>query len=209
MNIGLFSSCYEIPESLVGDKPVEIHATSGCVYPLGIDSIWKVAENQMQFTNSLKMKIAVIIGVTHMMLGLLVRFLNGIKKRDWLDVFSTTLPQTLFMLCTFVYMDYLIFLKWTMDYSGNKSAEAPSIISTMIAVFAGFGADGDVVFWERERVFERFLLAVTILMIPVMLLAKPLVIYLRRKPESELPKSEGEEEFNELEEEKMEKVMES
>jgi V-type H+-transporting ATPase subunit a len=209
LNIGLFSSCYEIPESLVGDKPVEIHATSGCVYPFGIDSIWKVAENQMQFTNSLKMKIAVIIGVTHMMLGLLVRFLNGIKKRDWLDVFSTTLPQTLFMLCTFVYMDYLIFLKWTMDYSGKKSAEAPSIISTMIAVFAGFGADGDVVFWERERVFERFLLAVTILMIPVMLLAKPLVIYLRRKPESELPKSEGEEEFNELEEEKMEKVMES
>ena len=115
----------------------------------GIDSVWKVAENQMQFTNSLKMKIAVIIGVAHMMLGLLVRFINGIKKKDWIDVFTITLPQTIFMLSTFVYMDYLIFYKWTIDYHGENSKNAPSIISTMIAVYANFGAENDVVFWKR------------------------------------------------------------
>lgn len=103
----------------------------------------------MQFTNSLKMKLAVIIGVVHMMLGLLVRFINGIKKRDWLDVFAITLPQTIFMLATFVYMDYLIIYKWSIDYTGEKSAQAPSIIATMIAVYAGFGSEGDLVFWRR------------------------------------------------------------
>ena len=53
------------------------------------------------------------------------------------------------MLATFVYMDYLIVLKWRMDYSGEKSKDAPSIIATMIAVFAGFGGDDIPVFWKR------------------------------------------------------------
>ena len=95
------------------------------------------------------MKLAVILGVAHMMLGLVVRFINGIKKKDYLDVFTLTLPQTIFMLSTFVYMDYLIFYKWTMDYSGENSKNAPSIISTMIAVYAGFGSENDIVFWRR------------------------------------------------------------
>ena len=94
----MFTSCYEIPSNLVNDKETEIPLKNDCVYAFGIDSVWKVAENQMQFTNSLKMKIAVIIGVAHMMLGLLVRFINGIKKKDWIDVFTITLPQTIFML---------------------------------------------------------------------------------------------------------------
>lgn len=85
---------------------------SDCVYPFGVDSIWKVSTNQMQFVNSLKMKLAVIIGVTHMMLGLFVRFLNGFKKRDYLDIIALTIPQTIFMVVTFCYMDYLIIYKW-------------------------------------------------------------------------------------------------
>lgn len=106
----------------MNDKETTITATEDCVYAFGVDSIWKVATNQMQFTNSLKMKLAVILGVAHMMLGLFVRLINGIRKRDWIDVFTLTIPQTLFMLSTFVYMDYLIFLKWTISYPGLKSA---------------------------------------------------------------------------------------
>lgn len=72
----------------------------------------------MQFSNSLKMKIAVIIGVVHMMLGLVIRFLNGIKQKNYVDIFLLAIPQTVFMICTFVYMDYLILYKWLQDYSG-------------------------------------------------------------------------------------------
>lgn len=90
----------------------------------------------MQFTNSLKMKVAVIIGVAHMMLGLLIRFLNGFKSKNYADIILLTIPQTVFMVCTFVYMDYLIIYKWFQDYSEEANANAPSIIATMIAIFA-------------------------------------------------------------------------
>lgn len=87
----------------------------------------------MGFTNSLKMKAAVILGVTHMMFGLLLKLYNNIRQRKWIDVFTLTIPQLIFLSCTFVYMDYLIIYKWNQEYTDSKTA--PSIISTMIAVF--------------------------------------------------------------------------
>jgi V-type H+-transporting ATPase subunit a len=122
-----------------------------CVFAFGVDSIWKVSDNQMQFVNSLKMKISVIIGVTHMMLGLLVRFINGFKRKDIVDIVTLTIPQTIFMLTTFVYMDYLIVFKWLTIYPDTR--EAPSIIATMIAVYARFSSEGDKLFWPQERPF--------------------------------------------------------
>jgi hypothetical protein len=44
-------------------------------------------------------------------------------------------------------MDYLIIYKWFQDYSGESSAKAPSIISTMIAIFAEFGSEEGPTFW--------------------------------------------------------------
>lgn len=73
----------------------------------------------MQFTNSLKMKIAVILGVTHMMLGLGIKIINGIRRRKYLIIFTQTMPQIIFMLCTFVYMDFLIIYKWNTNYPGH------------------------------------------------------------------------------------------
>lgn len=70
----------------------------------------------MQFVNSLKMKLAVVIGVAHMMVGLLIRFINGCRKSDKLDIIALTIPQTIFMLSTFVYMDFLIVYKWNTKY---------------------------------------------------------------------------------------------
>lgn len=125
-------------------------ASSDCIYPVGVDSIWKRAENQMQFTNSLKMKLAVILGVTHMLLGVCLRILNTIRKKKWLSLFTLAIPQLIFMLCTFAYMDFLIIYKWSKDYSGEKSQYSPSIIATMISVYAGFG-DSPTVFWPDER----------------------------------------------------------
>ena len=79
------------------------------------------------------MKTAVIIGVVHMMFGLLLRLYNCIKRKKYLDAFVLAIPQIIFMTCTFVYMDYLIVYKWMSIYQDSKTA--PSIISTMIAVF--------------------------------------------------------------------------
>ena len=123
-----------------------------CVYPFGVDSIWKRAENQIQFTNSLKMKLAVILGVTHMLLGICLRLLNTIRKKKWLSLLTLAIPQLVFMLCTFFYMDFMIVYKWSKSYSGDTLQHAPSIIATMISVYAGFG-DAPDLFWPEERRF--------------------------------------------------------
>jgi len=70
----------------------------------------------MAFTNSLKMKMAVIIGVIHMIFGLFLKLYNCIRKKKYLDMFVLAIPQLIFMICTFVYMDYLIIYKWMNNY---------------------------------------------------------------------------------------------
>jgi V-type H+-transporting ATPase subunit a len=101
----------------------------------------------MQFTNSLKMKIAVIIGVVHMLFGLMLRVINNLRKRKIAELVTLTLPQIVFLACTFLYMDFLIVYKWFTNYKDTKTA--PSIISTMIQVFVNMASENssDLLFW--------------------------------------------------------------
>jgi len=54
----IFGSCYNKVEHSLQTERIE-----GCVYPFGLDPKWYIATNELNFFNSLKMKIAVIIGV--------------------------------------------------------------------------------------------------------------------------------------------------
>lgn len=55
------------------------------MYPFGLDPAWSVAENYLDFVNSLKMKISVIIGVIHMTLGIFVKAGNTIYFGKYID----------------------------------------------------------------------------------------------------------------------------
>jgi V-type H+-transporting ATPase subunit a len=107
----------------------------------------------MSFVNSLKMKMAVIFGVTHMLMGLCLRLFNNWRRSQWLDLITLTIPQIIFMSCTFVYMDFIIIYKWSSIYT--DTSKAPSIITTMIAVFVNFAKQDpkDLLFWPEERSF--------------------------------------------------------
>lgn len=126
--------------------------------------------------------MAVIFGVVHMMFGLFLRLYNNVRRSKWLDMLTLTIPQIIFMCCTFVYMDFIIIYKWSSNYDSDTS-KAPSIISTMIAVFVNMAKDDpkDLLFWPSERSSERAIVALALICIPVMLVVKPLVIYCRRK----------------------------
>jgi V-type H+-transporting ATPase subunit a len=67
----------------------------------------------------MKMKIAVIIGVIHMTFAVLLKASNAIYFKKWIDFFFEFIPQLIFMILLFGYMDFLIIYKWTIDWTGN------------------------------------------------------------------------------------------
>lgn len=56
--LNLFGSCFN---NVDGTKETTI--VPDCVYPIGLDPKWYIATNELSFMNSLKMKLAVIVGV--------------------------------------------------------------------------------------------------------------------------------------------------
>jgi len=85
--------------------------------------------------NSFKMKLAIVLGVSHMMFGILLRGLNSIFARKALDFVFEFVPMIIFMSVTFGYMAVLIMLKWSIpwDIDANyPSSKAPSIITIFI-----------------------------------------------------------------------------
>ena len=69
----IFESCYN---SQTGLRAASANTTDNCVYPFGVDPIWYLSKNEIQFMNSLKMKMAVIIGVLQMSLGVWMKAIN-------------------------------------------------------------------------------------------------------------------------------------
>ena len=58
------------------------------------------------------MKLSVIIGVLHMILGIFVKGTNTIHFKRKIDFIFEFIPQILFMVLFFGYMDFLIIFKW-------------------------------------------------------------------------------------------------
>ena len=96
-----------------------------------MDPVWAVASNNLVFINSLKMKISVIIAVTHMTLGVFIKASNNIHFCSVIDFIFEFIPQLIFLVLLFGYMDFLIVYKWTVNW-GLYAANAPSVITTMI-----------------------------------------------------------------------------
>ncbi len=70
ISLNIFGSCYSV------DSGTAIPTGEQCVYPFGIDPVWSISQNKLQYTNSLKMKIAVIIAVVHMTVGIFLKAMN-------------------------------------------------------------------------------------------------------------------------------------
>ena len=174
--LSIFSSCY------INDKNKrEATKIKDCTFPVGIDPKWYAATNDLTFMNSFKMKCSVIIGVIQMTLGIILRGFNNLYFGDYIGFVFEFIPQLIFMTLLFGYMIFLIFVKWSTDYSKN-TANAPSIITILMNLALKNGSvDGKPVWTtvKREEKMNQLFFIISLICVPIILLPKPLIkIYL-------------------------------
>ncbi|XP_060757952.1 V-type proton ATPase 116 kDa subunit a isoform X1 [Neoarius graeffei] len=156
----------------------------GGPYPIGIDPIWNMATNKLTFLNSYKMKMSVILGVTHMLFGITLSLFNHIYFKKPLNIWLGFIPEIIFMSSLFGYLVLLIFYKWT-AYDAATSREAPSLLIAFINMFLFNYTDPTIKqLYIGQPVIQSLLVVIALLCVPCMLIVKPLVLrrqYLWRK----------------------------
>jgi len=81
--------------------------------PIGLDPVWQLAENKIQFLNAYKMKVSIIVGVIHMLFGVAISLWNHRFFQRRINVICEFIPQVIFMTFLFFYLCLLVFHKWT------------------------------------------------------------------------------------------------
>jgi V-type H+-transporting ATPase subunit a len=107
MGFNLFGSHYQF--EIEGSKA---SAPFNKVISFGIDAHWHWTETNMMFLNSYKMKTAVVIGVSQMLFGLILKLINLIHKKEYAKLFCVWIPEFSFMAGFFGYMVFCIIYKW-------------------------------------------------------------------------------------------------
>ncbi|VDK68387.1 unnamed protein product [Litomosoides sigmodontis] len=83
-------------------------------YVFGLDPIWNLAENRLTFTNSMKMKISIILGIIQMTFGVVLGLMNFLYFHSVIDIFFTFTPQILFLSSILIYLCVQMIIKWIM-----------------------------------------------------------------------------------------------
>uniref|UniRef100_A0A0A9YYC6 V-type proton ATPase subunit a n=2 Tax=Lygus hesperus TaxID=30085 RepID=A0A0A9YYC6_LYGHE len=174
-------------------------------YPMGVDPVWQLADNKIIFSNSYKMKLSIIIGVLHMIFGVCLSVANYIHNKQAIYILFDFLPQVLFLLFLFFYMVFMMFFKFFKYSAANplKSSEqcAPSVLIMFInMVLMSKPVDKtpdipddqkcDLWMYEGQDLVQKSLLALALLCIPVMLIAKPVYLISFKKKSHDSPKVE-------------------
>ena len=187
ISLDLFGTCYneEKDGKLILNKTViNEDNVKKCVYPIGLDPSWPGTQNELTFTNSLKMKLSIIVGVIHMLLGIAIKGVNFYNSKKYNAFIFEFLPQFLFMFILFGYLIIMIFYKWGTDYDADTE-KAPSLLSIMINMAVKFGeVEGEPLFNSffglSQEEINILIIFICLILIPLMLFVKPIYFYLKK-----------------------------
>ena len=184
-----FKSCY--PRE--GESEDHLFKDKDCKYSFGLDPVWSLSSNELLFVNSLKMKLSVIFGVFQMTLGIILKGFNALHDRDLVEYIFIFIPQLIFMIILFGYMNFLIFVKWSIDYEGKEN-QAPDIKSYLMNIFLERGKlpdspeEGKDWILIGDRSFSEGIhlgiYILSIICLIVMLVPKMFINYLKAKEKS-------------------------
>eukprot|EP00117_Sycon_ciliatum_P047223 scpid96574/ scgid33746/ V-type proton ATPase 116 kDa subunit a isoform 1; Clathrin-coated vesicle/synaptic vesicle proton pump 116 kDa subunit; Vacuolar adenosine triphosphatase subunit Ac116; Vacuolar proton pump subunit 1; Vacuolar proton translocating ATPase 116 kDa subunit a isoform 1 len=153
-------------------------------YPFGLDPVWQLASNKLSFTNSYKMKMSVVLGVTQMMFGIALGIFNHLHFRNHVNIWTSFVPEVLFLGCIFGYLVFMIFFKWLFVTTETLAGDggAPSLLIMLINMFLSFGNVSEAEkFYSGQAGVQSVLVIVALIAVPWMLLSKPLILYLRQR----------------------------
>ncbi|KAI0035016.1 V-type ATPase, V0 complex, 116kDa subunit family [Vararia minispora EC-137] len=163
----IFSSGWIAPSN--GSGFVEL-VRNGRVYPFGLDPAWHGADNALVFLNSLKMKMAIVIGVAHMTFALCLQIWNHLRFNRRTDIYTQFLPQMLFFQSIFGYLCVCILYKWSVDWNA-AGRSPPSLLNMLI----------NTRFYPGQGFVQVTLLVIAFACVPWMLCAKPFLIWWERR----------------------------
>jgi len=176
----IYNDCMSISLTLWSDpKWDDETGTWNGVYPFGIDPTWHGRTQQISFTNSMKMKMSVLFGITQMTFGLILKMLNHIEEGDHISLFFEFIPQMVFMCSFFVYMQFIIIYKWCINWETQGYAP-PSLITVLVNMVLKPGTVDDETQLFPDRDFQAslqlWLMLALALSVPIMLLVKPFIL---------------------------------
>jgi V-type H+-transporting ATPase subunit a len=188
--MNIFGSAWNEPENPGGGPfnwtdPNNALATytpmNDTVYPFGVDPVWKGAPNELDYYNSFKMKLSILLGIMQMSLGIFFSLLNYLKEKrplNWINTIFQFIPQIVFLWCIFGYMCVLIVIKWCTDW--EELNESPSgILQLVINMFLSPGLsplESGPLYFPYQHGVQQILTGVAVLCIPLMLLVKPFLL---------------------------------
>lgn len=165
-------------------------------YPFGADPIWHGTRSELPFFNSMKMKMSILFGVCHMMLGIMVSAANHLHFGDMLSIYAEFIPQVLFLGSIFGYLSMLIIIKWStpgcttdlyhvMIYMflapGNVNCQDPPNEITGDLPKPGCPENVILASASSQGGFQNFLVLIAFVAVPWMLIPKP--YYIKKRHE--------------------------
>lgn len=195
------NTTFVVQKSFVLDPGTMYDSEKG-PYPLGLDPIWNAATNKITYTNSFKMKLSVILGISQMTLGVLLSLVNHVYFKRTLEALVEFIPALLFLLCLFGYLVGLVFYKWFL-FNQKCTQCAPSLLIHFINMFLmkyqpvgnlpgtntttfecreypkdleKLPCSSQTVFFNNQQMIQTILLVAGVLMAPIMLCVKPFVL---------------------------------
>ncbi|CAI9716455.1 V-type proton ATPase 116 kDa subunit a1 [Octopus vulgaris] len=163
--------------TLLQFDPNQTFAT-GQPYPFGLDPIWQMTKNKLSFTNSYKMKMSVVIAVVHMLFGVFLSLINNLYFARPMNIFCEFIPQVIFLLSIFGYLDILIFYKW-IAFSVQNLAQAQSLLLQLISMFLFESKSSEL--YNHQTNIQTILVILAFICVPWMLLIKPFILWFRHQ----------------------------